>query len=180
MLAIVAISAVSGLRRGAALQLFSYGGFWGGLLLGAVLTPVVATHIHSTTGKAVVAIVLVLGFAFVLGTVGSVIGLHSGAALRRVKLGPVDSGLGVGVAVIATLLVVWLAGSLIGASSFTSLASAMQKSRDRAGSRQRAARNPPRYSRRSRPSSAKRASRSSSAGSRPRSPDSCPCPARLR
>ena len=69
---------------------------------------------------------LVLGFAFVLGTVGSVIGLHSGAALRRVKLGPVDSGLGVGVAVIATLLVVWLAGSLIGASSFTSLASAMQ------------------------------------------------------
>ena len=40
-----------------------------------------------------------------------------------------DSALGVGVAVIATLLVVWLAGSLIGASSFTSLASAMQSSR---------------------------------------------------
>ncbi len=129
VLAIVAISAVSGLKRGAALQLFSYGGFWGGLLLGAVLTPVIATHIHSSTGKAVVAILLVLGFAFVLGTVGSVVGLHSGAALRRFKLGPVDSGLGVGVAVIATLLVVWLAGSLIGASSFTSLASAMQNSR---------------------------------------------------
>lgn len=129
VLAIVAVSAVSGLRRGAALQLFSYGGFWGGLLLGAVLTPLIATHIHSSTGKAVVAIVLVLGSAFVLGTVGSVIGLHSGAALRRLKLGPVDSALGVGVAVIATLLVVWLAGSLIGASSFTSLASAMQNSR---------------------------------------------------
>ncbi len=129
VLAIVAISAVSGLKRGAALQLFSYGGFWGGLLLGAVLTPLVATHIHSSTAKAVVAILIVLGFAFVLGTLGSVIGLHSGAALRRIKLGPVDSGLGVGVAVIATLLVVWLAGSLIGASSFTSLASAMQNSR---------------------------------------------------
>jgi S1-C subfamily serine protease len=129
VLVIVAVSAVSGLKRGAALQLFSYGGFWGGLLLGAVLTPFIASHIHSTTGKAVVAILLVLGLAFVLGTVGSVLGMHSGAALRRLKLGPVDSALGVGVAVIATLLVVWLAGSLIGASSFTSLASAMQSSR---------------------------------------------------
>jgi S1-C subfamily serine protease len=129
VLVIVAVSAVSGLKRGAALQLFSYGGFWGGLLLGAVLTPFIASHIHSSTGKAVVAILLVLGLAFVLGTVGSVLGMHSGAALRRLKLGPVDSALGVGVAVIATLLVVWLAGSLIGASSFTSLASAMQSSR---------------------------------------------------
>ncbi|MGO9341479.1 MAG: MarP family serine protease [Acidimicrobiales bacterium] len=129
VLVIVAVSAVSGLRRGAALQLFSYGGFWGGLFLGAVLTPLVASHIHSSTGKAVVAILLVLGLAFVLGTVGSIIGVHSGAALRRLKLGPIDSALGVGVAVIATLLVVWLAGSLIGASSFTSLATAMQNSR---------------------------------------------------
>jgi S1-C subfamily serine protease len=129
VLVIVAISAVSGLRRGAALQIFSYGGFWGGLFLGAVLTPLVASHIGSSTGKAVVAILLVLGLAFVLGTVGSIIGVHSGAALRRLKLGLIDSALGVGVAVIATLLVVWLAGSLIGASSFTTLASAMQNSR---------------------------------------------------
>ena len=129
VLTIVAISTMNGLRRGAALQLFSYGGFWGGLFLGAALTPVVASHIHSSAGKAVVAIFLVLGFAFVLGTVGSLVGVRSGAALRRIKLGPLDSGLGVGVAVIATLLVVWLAGSLIGASSFTSLASAMQNSR---------------------------------------------------
>jgi S1-C subfamily serine protease len=129
VLVIVAISAVSGLRRGAALQIFSYGGFWGGLFLGAVLTPVVDGHFRTQTTKAIVAVVLILGFALVLGTVGSVIGIHSGAALRRIKLGPVDSGLGIGVAVIATLLVVWLAGSLIGASSFTGLASSVQKSR---------------------------------------------------
>jgi len=129
VLLVVAISAVSGLRRGAALQLFSYGGFWGGLFLGAVLTPVVVSHVHSQTAKAILAVVLILGFALVLGTVGSIIGIRSGAALRRIKLGPIDSGLGIGVAVIATLLVVWLAGSLIGASSFTGLASAVQKSR---------------------------------------------------
>jgi S1-C subfamily serine protease/uncharacterized membrane protein required for colicin V production len=129
VLVIVAISAVSGLRRGAALQLFSYGGFWGGLFLGAVLTPLVASHVSTHTAKAVIALVLVLGCAFILGTVGSVIGMRSGAALRRVKLGPVDSGLGVGVAVVATLLVVWLAGSLIGDSRFSSLASAMEGSR---------------------------------------------------
>jgi S1-C subfamily serine protease len=129
VLAVVAVSAVNGLRRGAALQLFSYGGFWGGLFLGAVLTPVVASHFRSHTTRAVVAIVLVLGLAFVLGTVGSIAGLHSGAALRRIKLGPVDAGLGVAVAVIATLFVVWIAGTLIGTSRFTSLASAMQGSR---------------------------------------------------
>ena len=129
VLVIVAISAVSGLRRGAALQLFSYGGFWGGLLVGALLTPTVASHFHSRTTKALVALVLVLGMAFLLGTLGSVIGIHSGAALRRIKLGPLDAGLGVGVAVIATLLVVWIAGGLIGNSRFTSLASAVQSSR---------------------------------------------------
>ena len=129
VLLIVAISAVSGLRRGAALQLFSYGGFWGGLLVGALLTPTVASHFHSRTSKALVALILVLGMAFVLGTIGSVVGIHSGAALKRIKLGPVDAGLGVGVAVIATLLVVWIAGGLIGNSRFTSLASAVQSSR---------------------------------------------------
>jgi S1-C subfamily serine protease len=129
VLVIVALSAISGLRRGAALQLFSYGGFWGGLFLGAVFTPTVASHFHSRTSKALIAVVLVLGMAFLLGTLGSVIGIHSGAALRRVKLGPIDSGLGVGVAVVATLLVVWIAGGLIGNSRFTGLAAAVQNSR---------------------------------------------------
>jgi S1-C subfamily serine protease len=129
VLVLVALSAVSGLRRGAALQLFSYGGFWGGLLVGALLTPIVVSHIHSRTSKALVALVLVLGMAFLLGTLGSVIGIHSGAALRRIKLGPLDAGLGVAVAVIATLLVVWIAGGLIGNSRFTGLASAVQSSR---------------------------------------------------
>lgn len=129
VLLIVALSAASGLRRGAALQLFSYGGFWGGLFLGAVFTPTVASHFHSRTSKALIALVLVLGAAFVLGTLGSIIGVHSGAALRRIKLGPLDAALGVGVAVIATLLVVWIAGGLIGNSRFTGLASAVQDSR---------------------------------------------------
>ena len=129
VLVIVAFSAVNGLRRGAALQLFSYGGFWGGLFLGAVLAPFFATHTKSQALKAVIAIVLVLGCAFVVGTIGSIVGHRSGAVLRRLRLGPLDAGLGVGVAVVATLLVVWLAGSLIGASSFTTLASAMEQSR---------------------------------------------------
>jgi S1-C subfamily serine protease len=129
VLVIVAISAVNGLRRGAALQLFSYGGFWGGLFLGALLAPLIDSHVGSRAAKAAIAIALVLGFAFILGTVGSIIGHRSGRVLRRVRLGYVDAGLGVGVAVVATLLVIWLAGSLIGASSFTSLASAVEQSR---------------------------------------------------
>ena len=129
VLVIVAISAVSGLRRGAALQIFSYGGFWGGLLIGSLITPSIASHVSSQGTKDVLAVVLILGCGLLFGTIGNIIGARSSTLLRRIRLGPVDSGLGVGVAVIATLLVVWVASSLIGASSLTGLASAVQQSR---------------------------------------------------
>jgi S1-C subfamily serine protease len=129
LLVLVALSAVHGLRLGAAMQVLSFGGFWLGLFLGALITPELAGLVHGTTAKTVVAAVVVFGMAGILGGVGRYLGAHSSLALRRIRLGPVDSVAGVGVAVVATLVAVWLVASVLSGSRFTSLASAIDDSR---------------------------------------------------
>ncbi|MGH9028374.1 MAG: CvpA family protein [Acidimicrobiales bacterium] len=129
LLVLVAISAIHGLRLGAAMQVLSFGGFWLGLFLGALLFPVVAHLVHSTTAKTVVAAVVVFGMAGLLGGVGRYLGAHSSNALERLHLGPVDSAAGVAVAVFATLVAAWLVATVLTSSGFTSLNSAVDNSR---------------------------------------------------
>ena len=65
-----------------------------------------------------------------LGYVGRVAGTYNNATLRRHHLGNVDAVLGVGVAVIAVLLSVWLVAAVISSpnSRFTSLDAAVGRS----------------------------------------------------
>ena len=128
LLAVVALSGIHGLRLGAAMQVFSFGGFWLGLFLGALIAPSLA-GLSSGTGRTVIALVVVFGMAAMLGGVGRFAGAHSSRLLHRIRLGPIDSGLGVGVAVVATLLAAWLVSSFLASSRYTSLNSALQKSR---------------------------------------------------
>jgi S1-C subfamily serine protease len=129
LLVLVALSAVHGLRLGAAMQVLSFGGFWLGLFLGALLVPVVAPLVHSHMAKLVLAVVVMFGAAFLVGGIGRYLGARSGHALRRVRLGPLDSGLGVAVAVVATLLAAWLVANVMANSRFTSLDAALGQSR---------------------------------------------------
>jgi S1-C subfamily serine protease len=129
LLVLVALAALHGLRLGAAMQVLSFGGFWLGLYLGALLAPPLVRAASSPFGKSLIAIVVVFGMATLVGTAGRVLGATSNAALRRVHLGPLDSALGVGVAVIATLLAVWLVASVVVGSRFTSLNAEIQHSR---------------------------------------------------
>lgn len=107
------IAAVRGLRLGAAVQVLSYGGFWLGLVLGALVAPAVVKGIHHSVTRAVVSLVIVFGAAIVLGGLGRAIGGRLWSGLRQIHLGPADSFLGVGVAVVATLLACWLAGTIL-------------------------------------------------------------------
>ena len=67
----------------------------------------------------IIALVVLFGMAVIVGGVGRLLGARiPPAALQRLKLGPVDSGLGVAVAVFATLLAAWLAASLLAGSQF--------------------------------------------------------------
>jgi len=125
----VLVSAVQGLRLGAAMQVLAYGGFWLGLFLGALVTPPLAGLVHTTTAKTLIAAVVVLGMAGILGGVGRLVGARSSTALQRLHLGKIDSAVGVAVAVFATLVATWLVASVLANSRFTSLDTALHDSR---------------------------------------------------
>jgi S1-C subfamily serine protease len=124
------LAAVHGLRLGALIQILTFGGFWLGFLLGMVIwVPLLSTS-HDSATRAIVIVALVLATATGLGYVGRVVGTYSNIALRRHHLGNVDAVLGVGVAVIAVLLSVWLIAAVISSpnSRFTSLDAAVARS----------------------------------------------------
>ncbi len=130
IIGLMLLAAVHGLRLGALIQILTFGGFWLGFLLGAVIwVPLLSTS-HDSATRSVVIVGLVLATATGLGYVGRVAGTYSNVTLRRHHLGNVDAVLGVGVAVIAVLLSVWLVAAVISSpnSRFTSLDAAVGRS----------------------------------------------------
>jgi S1-C subfamily serine protease len=127
---LIAAAALIGLRVGALIQLFTFGGFWLGSALGALLAAALVGSLHSPQARAAVAVALVLGLAVGMGSMGRVIGAWSNASLRRHHLGPVDSVLGVAVAVVAMLLTAWAAAVVVSApnSRVPWLTSAVERS----------------------------------------------------
>jgi uncharacterized membrane protein required for colicin V production len=129
LLILVALSGIHGLRLGAAMQVLSFGGFWLGLLLGALIAPPLANLTHSTTARAFIAAIVVFGMAGLVGGVGRYLGANFSTTLQKLRLGPIDSAAGVAVAVFATLVAAWLVASILAGSRFTSLNSAITQSR---------------------------------------------------
>jgi S1-C subfamily serine protease len=121
-------AAVHGLRMGALVQVLTFGGFVLGLLLGALISVAAVGSVRSHSVRSLVTLGLVLGLAVVLSVGGRTLGGWSNGVMRRNHLGPVDSALGVGVAVAAVLLSAWLVGSLVAAGRYSWLGSAVQRS----------------------------------------------------
>ena len=128
LIVLMLAAAVHGLRLGALMQILTFGGFWLGLLLGAVLSVALVGSSRSQTVRTGVTMGLVLGLAMLLAMAGRVVGGWSNGLLRRHHLGPLDSGLGVGVAVVAVLLSAWLVGNLVASGQYAWLGSAVQRS----------------------------------------------------
>jgi S1-C subfamily serine protease len=118
ILVVVAIAAIQGLRLGGLMQVLSFGGFWVGLYLGALLASVTATWVHSSASRAAVALITMLGIAIICGTAGRTVGVKLFKRVHRGRLGALDSGLGVVVAVIASLLATWLVASTLVNTSY--------------------------------------------------------------
>ena len=129
LLVVVAIAAIQGLRLGAILQVLTFGGFWIGLYLGALLASVTVTWVHSSTARTMVALATMLGVAVILGGVGRLIGARIVRRVHRGRLGSVDSALGVVVAVVASLLAAWLIASTLVNSSYVQLNASIADSR---------------------------------------------------
>ena len=59
----VGYAAVRGGKLGAAVQLGSYGGFWLGLLIGAVVAPRIASLVSNIALRSIILIIVLFGFA---------------------------------------------------------------------------------------------------------------------
>lgn len=101
------LSAITGFRRGAVLQVVTYAGLIAGLILGALLAPSVAGLAEDPFPQAALALLTLLLLAAVGDAVGWLVGRRVWAATRRSRLDPIDAGAGSVVAGAAALLTVW-------------------------------------------------------------------------
>ncbi len=88
-----------------------------------------AKVVHGGTAKALVALVVLIGVATIVGGLGRLLGAHSGRLLQRLRLGPVDSVFGVAVAVVVALVVTWVVAILLHGSQYSALDRSLQQSR---------------------------------------------------
>jgi len=107
-LAVVLVAAaVSGYRRGATLQLFSYGGLLVGLLVGAIVAPRLATSVDGPAAQAGVALGTLLLFGVAGDALGWLLGSRARKHARGSRFGTADAASGSLVGLVATMLAIW-------------------------------------------------------------------------
>lgn len=131
VLVVAVFAGFRGYRQGLIGQVFEFGGGFLGLVAGIALGPAVAGAFTRRPGLQGALISLVVVFvALAIGqTVGFVVGHRVGHTVHRANLGTVNSGAGVVVSVLVTLLAFWLLGSLLVQGPSRPIASGLQNSR---------------------------------------------------
>jgi S1-C subfamily serine protease len=125
---VLGLAAAHGVTQGAVLQIFSFGGFWIGLLIGAALAPVLSSVTQSPFAGAFISLVTFLGLALIGGAAGRYIGTHAWSALQRLKLGVLDAAMGAIVAILAALAAIWLIAILLTAGPTRDVSRAINRS----------------------------------------------------
>ena len=128
LIVVILAAALRGLRRGAAVQVLSYGGALAGLAVGAVLVLVVCPHLRGQHTKTIVALLLLLVPAAVLAAGGRQLGSGLWRRLRRARFGAVDAAAGALVATGGALVVIWLLASILVNSQFSLVATQIDNS----------------------------------------------------
>lgn len=123
LLALIGYSVIRGVKTGAAVQLGAYGGFWAGLILGAVGAPLFAQLFSPGIARTIVSLVIVLGTASILAGFGRFAGSWVSRYMKHIYLGPLDSVLGGGISAVALLLGVWIFAPVVVNSPFQSISS---------------------------------------------------------
>ena len=128
IISFVLASIVHGLWLGAAVQVLSYGGFVGGLLLGSAIAPAIVDRADDPLTVRLLTIVVVFGTAVVVGANGRSVGLRVWRGLRKLRLSAIDAVLGAAVAGASALVLSWLVGNMLATVPRPELAAQIQRS----------------------------------------------------
>jgi S1-C subfamily serine protease len=101
------LAALSGYRRGLALQSFSVAGLLLGLALGAILAPVVAGWVRSPMSQAATAVIVLLAFGALGDGVGWMVGSRVRQRARATRFRSADAVGGSVVSVLSSLVAIW-------------------------------------------------------------------------
>jgi S1-C subfamily serine protease len=111
---ILLISAVlRGKEIGFVQQAFSTVGFFGGLLIGALIEPYTVSLAHTQLSRSIVTLVTTLGMAFVLLTVGEYVGIFLKRKVIHLKIDKLDNILGSLISIVSVLIGVWLGVAIL-------------------------------------------------------------------
>ena len=124
----VAFAAARGTKLGAAVQLGSYGGFWVGMIIGALLAPVIGSVVKPGILKTIIALLTLFICASILAGLGRKAGTEIFKSLRKVHLGSIDAILGSGISVLATLLGAWVIAAIAINSPFSTVSAQVANS----------------------------------------------------
>lgn len=125
---IVLISVFRGWTIGLVRQLFSAIGFFGGLFLGAYLEHWVVNFGHSNLSRTIYALLCTLGLAFILLTIGELIGNYLKKRIAFKELNILDNILGSLVSIAAIIISIWLAAAVLSSVNIPSLNSFINSS----------------------------------------------------
>lgn len=103
---LLAVAAYTGYRRGFTLQAFGFGGLLIGLVVGALVAPLLAGGVDSPAVRAGVVALVVLAIAAVGNAAGWFVGMRARTRTSS-KFGQADAVAGSAVALVASLLAIW-------------------------------------------------------------------------
>jgi S1-C subfamily serine protease len=101
------LAALSGYRRGLALQSFSVAGLLLGLAIGAVVAPVAARLVESPTSQAATATIVLIAFGALGDGIGWVLGSRVRQRARATRFRSADAAGGSVVSILSSLLAIW-------------------------------------------------------------------------
>ncbi len=128
LIVLIVFAAISGFRRGALFQIFTFGGLLVGLLIGASVAPKLAGLASNPGSQSIIALVSFLAIAALGDAAGWMVGARVWAATRSSKLAPIDAAGGSIVSLVAVLLAIWFVGLNLANGPFPTLSREIRNS----------------------------------------------------
>jgi S1-C subfamily serine protease len=129
VLAVALVAAISGWRSGALGSLLSFVGVVLGAVAGVLLAPHVVSHVSGPRTKLFVTLFLILALVVIGEIAGVVLGRAVRGAIRNPTLRAFDSVIGVGLQLVAVLVVVWTVAYPLQSSDQPKIAAAIRGSK---------------------------------------------------